>query len=74
MRQRNPNKGLKLVGDGATEDSGAKYFLAMLKYRCNPADLEAMALLHKISGGPSPHEGDGRTTTYGGCATSSNGI
>jgi hypothetical protein len=29
----------------AAEDSGAKYFLAMLEYRCNPADPEAMALL-----------------------------
>jgi hypothetical protein len=39
MRWRNPDKGLKLIGDDATaEDSGAKYFLAMLKYRCNPAD------------------------------------
>jgi hypothetical protein len=34
MRQRNPDKGLKLIGDAAAaEDSGAKYFLAMLKYR-----------------------------------------
>jgi hypothetical protein len=38
MRQRNPDKGLKLTGDVAAEDSGAKYFLEMLKYRCNPAD------------------------------------
>jgi hypothetical protein len=45
MRQRNPDKGLKLIGDAATEDSGAKYFLAMLKYRCNQADSKAMALL-----------------------------
>jgi hypothetical protein len=45
MRRRNPDKGLKLIGDAAAEDSGAKYFLAMLKYRCNPADPEAMALL-----------------------------
>jgi hypothetical protein len=45
MRQWNPDKGLKLIGDAtAAEDSGAKYFLAMLKYRCNPADPEAMAL------------------------------
>jgi hypothetical protein len=55
MRRRNPDKGLKLIGDvAAAEDFGAKYFLAMLKYRCNPADPEAMALLQKISGGPSP--------------------
>jgi hypothetical protein len=26
----------------------------MLKYRCNPADLGAMALLQEICGGPSP--------------------
>jgi hypothetical protein len=58
MRRRNPDKGLKLVGDAAAaEDSSAKYFLAMLKYRCNPADPNAMALLQEISGGPSPHDG-----------------
>jgi hypothetical protein len=58
MRRRNPNKGLKLIGDAAAaEDSGAKYFLAMLKYRCNPADHEAMALLQEINGGPSPLDG-----------------
>jgi hypothetical protein len=45
MRRRNVDKGLKLIGDVAAEDSGAKYFLAMLKYRCNPADPEAMAPL-----------------------------
>jgi hypothetical protein len=58
MRRRNPNKGLSLIGDvAAAEDSGAKYFLAMLKYHCNPADPEAMALLQEISGGPSPPDG-----------------
>jgi hypothetical protein len=58
MRRRNPDKGLKLIGDAAAaEDSGAKYFLAMLKYRCNPTDPEAMALLQEISGGPSPPDG-----------------
>jgi hypothetical protein len=46
MRRPNPNKGLKLIRDAtAAEDSGAKYFSAMLKYHCNPADPEAMALL-----------------------------
>jgi hypothetical protein len=55
MRWRSPDKGLKLIGDAtAAEDSGAKYFLAMLKYCCNPADPEAMALLQEISDGPSP--------------------
>jgi hypothetical protein len=57
MRRQNPDKGLKLIGDAAAEDSGSKYFLAMLKYRCNLADPEAMALLQEISGGPSPHDG-----------------
>jgi hypothetical protein len=57
MRWRNPYKGLKLIGDATAEDSGAKYFLAMLKYRCNPADPEAMALLQKIRGGTSPPDG-----------------
>jgi hypothetical protein len=57
MRRRNRDKGLKVIGDVAAEDSGAKYFLAMLKYRCNPADPEAMALLQEISGGSSPLDG-----------------
>jgi hypothetical protein len=57
MRQRNPDKGLKLTGDAAAEDSGAKYFLAMLKYRCNPTGPEAISLLQEISGGPSPPDG-----------------
>jgi hypothetical protein len=57
MRRRNPNKGLKLIRDVVAEDSSAKYFLALLKYRCNPADPEAMALLWEISGGPSPPDG-----------------
>jgi hypothetical protein len=57
MRWPNPDKGLKLIGDAAAEDSGAKYFLAMLMYRCNPADPEAMALLQEIRGGPSPPAG-----------------
>jgi hypothetical protein len=54
MRQQNPDKGLKLVGDAATEDSCVMYFLVMLNYRCNLRDPEAMALLQEISGGPSP--------------------
>jgi hypothetical protein len=57
MRQRNPDKGLKLIGDAADEDYGAKYFLAILNYRCNLADPEAMALLQEISGNPSPPDG-----------------
>jgi hypothetical protein len=71
MRRWNPNKGLKLIGDAtAAEDSGAKYFLAMLKYGCNPADPEAMALLQEISSGLSPPDGRWKNTTCGGCATS----
>jgi hypothetical protein len=57
MRRWNPDKGVKLIGDAAAEDFGAKYFLEMLKYHCNPADPEAMALLQEISGGPSPPDG-----------------
>jgi hypothetical protein len=58
MRWRNPDKGLKLIGDSAAaEDSGAKYFLAMLKFSCNLVDLESMALLQETSGGPSPPNG-----------------
>jgi hypothetical protein len=49
MRRRNPEKGLKLIGHAAAEDSDSKYILAMLKYRCNPADPEAMALLQEIN-------------------------
>jgi hypothetical protein len=57
MRRQNPDKGLKLFRDAAAEDSGAKYFLVMLKYRCNPTDPKAMALLQKISSDPSPPDG-----------------
>jgi hypothetical protein len=57
MRQRKPDKGLKFIRDAAAKDSGAKYFLTMLKYHCNQVDLEAMALLQEISGGPSPPNG-----------------
>jgi hypothetical protein len=31
MRRQNRDKGLKLIGEATAEDSGAKYFLAMLK-------------------------------------------
>jgi hypothetical protein len=58
MRRRNPDKGLKLIGDAAAaEHSGAKYFLVMLKYCCNSADPEALAQLQEISGNPSPPDG-----------------
>jgi hypothetical protein len=54
MSRRNLDKGLKLIEDVVADDTSAMYFLAMLKYRCNPVDPEAMALLQEISGGPSP--------------------
>jgi hypothetical protein len=57
MRRRNPDKGLKLIGDASAEDTGVKYFLAMLKYHYNLAGPEAMALLQEISGGLSPPDG-----------------
>jgi hypothetical protein len=57
MRQRNPDKGMKLIGDIAAKDFGAKCFLTMLKYRCNPVDPKVMALLQKIRGGSSPPDG-----------------
>jgi hypothetical protein len=57
MRRQNPDKGLKLIRDATAEDSGVKYFLVMLKYRCNSVDTEAMALLQEISGDPSPPNG-----------------
>jgi hypothetical protein len=57
MKRWNPDKGLKVDGDAAVKDSDVKYFLVMLKYHCNPANPEAMALLHKISGGLCPPNG-----------------
>jgi hypothetical protein len=57
MKQQNPNKGPMLIGDATAEDSSAKYFLEMLKYRCNPADPEAMPPLQEISGCPLPPDG-----------------
>jgi hypothetical protein len=33
LMRRTPDKGLKLIGYAAAEDSSAMYFLAMLKYR-----------------------------------------
>jgi hypothetical protein len=55
MRRQNPDKGLKLIREvAAAEDYGAKYILAMLKYRCNLVDPKAMALLQEISSGLSP--------------------
>jgi hypothetical protein len=68
MRRRNPDKGPKLIGYVAAEDSSVKYFLAMLKYSCNPADSRKSAAARR------PLTGGGRTTTCGGCDTSSTEI
>lgn len=51
-RQQKPDKGLMLVKYDTPKDSSVKYFLAMMKYCCNPMDHEGMALLHEISGNP----------------------
>jgi hypothetical protein len=67
MRRRNSNKGLKLIRDAVAEDSGAKYFLAILKYRYNPVDPKLVAARRPLTAG-------GRTTTCGGCATTSSRI
>jgi len=56
--------GLALVNQATVAgDSGATYFLAMLRYHLNPADHEALALLHGISGGPLLR--DGRWENHG---------
>ncbi len=57
MRRRNPDKGLNLIGDAAAEDSSAKYFLAMLKYRCNPVDPEAWHYSRKSVAARQPPDG-----------------
>jgi hypothetical protein len=57
MKRRNPDEGLELIQKAATKDARAKYFLVMLKYRRNPTDAEAMALLHEISDGLLPPDG-----------------
>ena len=54
LMTRPSTRSLSLVNQAAVAgDSGAAYFMAMLRYRSNPADLEALALLQGISGGPS---------------------
>ena len=64
MERRDPAGGEALVNQAAvTGDSCAVYFLAMLRYRLNPADHEALALLHGISGSPSLR--DGRWENHG---------
>ena len=50
--------GQALVNQAAVAgDSCAAYFLVMLQYRRNPADPEALVVLHTISGGPSQVDG-----------------
>ena len=39
------------------ETPAQAYFLAMLRYRRNPADPEALVVLHTTSGGPSQVDG-----------------
>jgi len=54
MTRRDHAAGLVLVNQATVVgDFGAAYFLATLQYHSNPADHEALALLHGISGGPS---------------------
>ena len=52
VRRIDPTTGLVLVNQATVAgDSTVAYFLAMLLYRRNPTDPEALALLHGISGG-----------------------
>jgi hypothetical protein len=75
MRRRNPDKGLKLIGDAtAAEDSDAKYFLAMLKYRCTRRTPKPWHYSRKSAVDRRPLTAGGRTTTCGGCATLSSRI
>ena len=53
VERRDLAGGQALINQAAvTGDSCAAYFLAMLRYRRNPADPEALVVLHTISGGP----------------------
>ena len=54
MERRDLADGQALVNQAAViGDSYMAYFLAMLRYCQNPADPEALVVLHAISGGPS---------------------
>ena len=58
MERWDPAGGEALVNQAAVAgDSCAVYFLAMLWYRRNLADPEALVVLHGISGGPSQVDG-----------------
>jgi len=66
-------KGLQLVQEAAAAgDSWACYFLAMLRYRRDPADPQALEWIHGISGGPSPI--DGRWESGGRMRSVRNGV
>jgi hypothetical protein len=52
MRRRNPDKGLKLIGDAAVEDSGAKYLLTPGTGKgltCGPSLVMKYHLARRIS-------------------------
>ena len=58
MERRDLAGGQALVNQAAVAgDTCAAYFLAMLRYRRNPADPKALVVLHTISGGPSQVDG-----------------
>ena len=58
MEQWDLAGGQALVNQAAVVgDSCAAYILAMLRYCRNPADPEALVVLHTISGGPSQVDG-----------------
>ena len=58
MERRDLAGGQALVNQATvTGDSCAAYFLAMLRYRQNPTDPEALVVLHTTSGGPSQVDG-----------------
>jgi hypothetical protein len=64
MRRWNLDKGLKLIGDAAAaENSGASYFLAMLKYRCTQQTPKPWHYSRKSAAARHPLTAGGRTTT-----------
>jgi hypothetical protein len=67
-------KSLKLIGDAATEDSGAKYFLAILSTVATRRTPKPWHCSRKSAAARRPLTAGGRTTTCGGYATSSSRI
>jgi len=58
VKQPHCAAGLEDVEEAAgAGDSWARYFLAMLRYRRDPADPQALEWIHGISGGPSSVDG-----------------